>query len=350
MSKGLPPPHPVALRRALVGWSQALLAERAGIPRTTLSAIEGRRLTPSVTAALGVARALGVPVEALFGEGRPRQEWALEPCGEAVRYWEARVGDRHLFYPVASLATNAFPHDGVWRMDCGMPARSALADETLMLAGCDPAAGLLAAELARTAGVRLLVLECGGMAALDLLRRGLVHVAGLHFSTKENPGRNREVAVRELGSGFHLLRAASWEEGIALPAPDRRSKTASLLRRTGMWALREPGSAARDCLDGLLEGRVLPKGRAVAGHAAVAGSVRDGWAVAGVCARVSAEEAGLGFRPVREEFLDYCVADANLGDSRVKALLRVLRSREHRRLLDELPGYGSADTGAILSL
>jgi len=343
-------PHPVVSQRNARGWSQAEMAERAGLPRTTLSAIESRRLTPSVTAALAVAKALDMTVESLFSPAPDSVEWAFAPEGESVRYRSARVGDRILAYPVESLAANPFPHDGVWRRDAaGSVAFSAEASETLVLACCDPASGLLAHALAREAGVRLLVLERGGLAALDLLRRGLVHLAGLHFSTEEDPDRNRELVHRELGSGHSLVRVASWEEGIALPFAERHRRLTSFANRGTAWALREPGSAARDCLDGFLGGKKNPVGRLVSGHAAVASSVRSGWAEAGVCVRLSAEEAGLAFVPLRQEALDFCVPDALLSDPRVKALLRILRSREHRRLLDELPGYDASETGTLLS-
>ncbi len=49
------------------GWSQAELAQRSGISRTAVSAIEIQRLTPSVSAALALAAALECRVEDLFG-------------------------------------------------------------------------------------------------------------------------------------------------------------------------------------------------------------------------------------------------------------------------------------------
>ncbi|MCB1093233.1 MAG: helix-turn-helix transcriptional regulator, partial [Verrucomicrobiae bacterium] len=73
------PDHPVAQRRRARRWSQAEFATLAGIPRSTLSAIESRRLTPSVTTALAVARVLGCRVEDLFADGTGRThatEWA----------------------------------------------------------------------------------------------------------------------------------------------------------------------------------------------------------------------------------------------------------------------------------
>ena len=75
------------------GWSQGDLAERAGISRTGVSAIEGQRLDPSVTTALALARALEVSVEELFGEpaASPAIEWAWPRRGGSTRYWHAEV-------------------------------------------------------------------------------------------------------------------------------------------------------------------------------------------------------------------------------------------------------------------
>jgi molybdate-binding protein/DNA-binding XRE family transcriptional regulator len=345
--------HPVALKRLARHWSQADLAQQAGVPRSTISAIESRRLTPSVSAALAVARALGGSVESLFAEGGTGAggiEWAWAPRNDPGRYWEALVGARHLAYPVESLATNAFIHDGVWKHGAHQPGGASLAAETLVLACCDPAAGLLAAEFARATGFRLLVLERGGLAALDLLKRGLVHLAGLHFATDADPERNAAIARRELGGGHTLIRAAGWQEGVAVAATDRFRSLDSLAGGCDSWALREPGSAARECLDGLIGQNRAPAGRIVGGHAGVASAVRAGWAEAGVCVRLSAEEAGLAFLPVREESLDFCVAESQLADPRVRGLIRVLQSRAHRSLLDELPGYQSRQTGEMLSL
>jgi molybdate-binding protein len=88
----------------------------------------------------------------------------------------------------------------------------------------------------------------------------------------------------------------------------------------------------------------------VNGHAAVAEAVRAGWAEAGVCVRFSAMEAGLKFLPVRHETLDLCFPTAFQHDPRIQALVRLLRSREHRRLVSELPGYDARETGELLAL
>jgi putative molybdopterin biosynthesis protein len=72
------------------GWSQAELAQRAGISRAAVSAIEGQRLVPSISAAL--ARVLESSVEELFGSSsRCAGEscWAWTPPDPEWRYWLA---------------------------------------------------------------------------------------------------------------------------------------------------------------------------------------------------------------------------------------------------------------------
>ena len=54
------------VRRAMLDLTQADLAERAGITRASVNAIEGGRMVPSILLALKLARALEVSVDELF--------------------------------------------------------------------------------------------------------------------------------------------------------------------------------------------------------------------------------------------------------------------------------------------
>lgn len=340
----------VLAQRRAHDWSQAELARRANISRAAVSAIEGERLTPSVTAALSLAAALGCSVEELFGGGGaappPGQKWAWEPRREPCRYWEAEVNGRRLLYPVEALALNPIPHDGLWEGGVCRPTSEPPAERTLTMACCDPAAGLMAEEYARACGFRLLVFPRSGRAALELLRNGLLHVAGLHRATAEHPERNAETVRAQLGGGYQLLRAARWEEGVALPTDRAARSLTTAARSARRWAARERGSAARECLEELI-GRARFPGREVDGHAAVAEAVHAGWADAGICVKLCAEEAGLSFLPVRQETLDLCFANPLRHDPRLRALIRLLQSRSHRRLVSELPGYDARETGEL---
>ena len=67
----------IRVQRAIRDLTQADLAERAGITRASVNAIEGGRMIPSILLALKLARALDVSVDDLFslaGEERSAGE------------------------------------------------------------------------------------------------------------------------------------------------------------------------------------------------------------------------------------------------------------------------------------
>jgi putative transcriptional regulator len=52
--------------RADRGWSQAELAERLGVSRQTVNAVETERYEPSLSLAFKIARLFGQRIEAIF--------------------------------------------------------------------------------------------------------------------------------------------------------------------------------------------------------------------------------------------------------------------------------------------
>ncbi len=339
-------------RRSARNWSQSELAERAGISRTAVSAIEAERLVPSVAAALGLAKALECTVEELFGTGQSRTARATSPAWAWLsphsqsRFWCASVGEHRLFYPVEATPLGEIPHDGVSSSD-KPTANNQLADSTLVMASCDPAVGLLAHLYEQTTGYRLIVFPRSSRQALELLQQGLVHVAGVHLSTADSDSGNA-TPVREIVSEpSTLLRVASWEDGVAVGASISASTIRGLLRDRITWIGREPGSGARQCLDELFNDRPAPR-RLARDHRGVAEAIRCGWADAGVCLKLVADEAGLRFLPVRSEGYDLCFTNHSENDPRIQALVRVIQSNQYRHLLSELPGYDSTQTGASI--
>jgi molybdate-binding protein len=171
--------------------------------------------------------------------------------------------------------------------------------------------------------------------ALALLAAGSVHVAGAHLS-KLSPVRGRR-----------SLRMAVWESGLALaPGAKVGARSARALLRL-RWASRAPGSGARECMDQLLDGDEPAHQKLALDHREVAASIRSGWADAGICIRLTAAEAGLEFSAVRREAYELCHAESLDGDPRLVALFEVLRSRDFRAMLGELPGYDSRSTGEL---
>jgi molybdate-binding protein/DNA-binding XRE family transcriptional regulator len=340
----------VKARRTEHGLTQAELAQRAAISRAAVSAIEIGRLVPSVTAALSIATVLDCSVEELFSAGDEPSEapaWAWPPTQEPCRYWHANVGRRVLRYPVEALNCGVLGNDGVYANGTFFENGNSGPESTLVVAGCDPAVNLLAAEVARSSGFRLLCLSRSGRSALDLLGQGLVHVAGVHFATSDAPNANGALVEECLGNGFKLVRGARWQEGLSIGSGVKSRSVRSALSANLRWVGRESGSAARQCLDELAPGRTPPQ-RLARDHRGVAEAIRCGWADIGVCLRLVSEEAGLNFLPVREEHYDLCYAASTEPDPRIQALLRAVRSTSYRRILGELPGFDTANTGESL--
>ncbi|MDH0647661.1 helix-turn-helix transcriptional regulator [Pseudomonas sp. GD03858] len=59
--------------RAEMGWSQAELAERLGVSRQTVNAIETGRYDPSLPLAFTIARVFERAIEAIFDPDEPVQ-------------------------------------------------------------------------------------------------------------------------------------------------------------------------------------------------------------------------------------------------------------------------------------
>jgi molybdate-binding protein/DNA-binding XRE family transcriptional regulator len=340
----------VKQHRDQFGWSQAELAFRAGISRAAVSAIEINRLVPSVAAALSLAATFGCSVEDLFGEPSKRNDttWAWPCPAECRRFWQARIGDRTLLYPLEPTLMGAVVHDGVIRDGVRTVCSRTPPEKTLVLACCDPAVSILAQQFARESGFRLLALPRSSGQALELLRQGVVHVAGVHLSANNDREGNARIVKERIEVAAKLLRVAVWDEGLALGSGVASRSVSGIAKSRVEWVGREPGSGARACLDQILNKRTAPR-RVAFDHRGVAEAIRCGWADVGVCLRLSCEEAGLRFLAIREEPYDLCYASRDEGDPRLQALVAAVRSAFYRNVLGELPGYDARDTGTIQS-
>jgi putative molybdopterin biosynthesis protein len=331
--------------RVKLGLTQADLATRAGVSRPSITAIEQGRIAPSVTTAVSIARALQSTVEAAFAANSERSpQWAWKPPQPTWRAWHAEIGDVPWLIPVEGTAVAAAVHDIVAGGASDQPFDWRIARTTLVIASCDPAATQMAAEYRALTGNRIVIVRRSSGQALELLRQGKVHVAGMHLATHGRRGGNAEIAKRLLGSGFEFIRAASWKAGIATTD---RLEAASVKQLTGKsirWVGREAGSGARQCLDEVLgAGRIY---RHVArDHGGVVEAIRSGWADAGPCIELTSAEAGLSFKSVRTEDYDLVFPESLNSDPRIQGLIQLLESDRYKRLVNDLPGYSSEGTG-----
>jgi molybdate-binding protein len=324
------------------------------VSRTEISGIETGRLVPSVTVALRLSQALGEPVEVLFGDraGSAVEAWAWPQSHERDgRFWRASVRARTLLYPCEPTAAGVVPHDGVLVKKPSNATRTAslMTDRTLVLAGCDPMVGLLVHEMAAQHGIRVLPLLRSSTEALSLLKRGLVHVAGMHFTAGAHGGANDQAVLAALGHGHTLIHQVGWQAGIAVGPSRHERSTRSLLQANVRWVNREQGSAARMTFDRLLGHRQKPSGyeHVVHDHRAVAATVSSGWAEAGMCVSPAAAEAHLGFIAVQTEAYEICAPNDLISDFRVESLIATLQSLRYRQLIRDVPGCAAEQTGEM---
>lgn len=342
----------VRQRREARALSQVILAERAGLTRQSLSAIEAGRATPSVEVALRIARALDCRVEDLFGaeEGDPALRVELLGDRTSSRVALAHVREHWVGVPLGSddlrAAADALVVKAQGRVATVSPLRPlSESRNNLALMGCAVGLGLIAdrLQLHRGAGRCLWVSSSSG-AALHALANGLTHVAGVHSVGSRDADANVE-AVRSAGlsESVALVTMGRWEAGLLTRNDDTRVKgVADLASPKVRLVAREKGACARQ----LLEQRLRAAGESVSlvrtaplvasGHLDVARAIAIGAADVGVATRDAALAFGLRFLPLAEERYDLVVPHSLVTDPRIERLLEVLVSRAGRRDLESL--------------
>ena len=217
-------------RREALALSQVALAERAGLSRQSIGAIEAGRATPAVDVALRIARALDCQVEELFGGGAQTSLALAEPGARTVagRVAMAHLAGRWVCHPLAdALGISA---DGVvaarkrGQVEIETVRSPQEARQNVVVMGCAAGLGLLADRLnSRPGPGRFLWLARSSTAALDALARNHAHVAGVHL-TDARTGEANVADVRRAGPAepIALIALARWEAGLVLRAGDAR--------------------------------------------------------------------------------------------------------------------------------
>ena len=198
----------------------------------------------------------------------------------------------------------------------------------------------------------------GSTAAVEALKRGEVHVAGLHVMDPRSGEANLPFVRRHLGDrAVALVTFASWEAGLLVKGgnPKAIRGPADLVRKDVRLVNREEGSGARLLLDQRLKAEgvkatsVRGYGDVVSSHLDVGRRVAEGAADVGVGVEAIARLLGLGFIPLQTERYDLVIPSAFLtGHPGVGRLLEALVSREVRAEIEALGGYSTRDTGKVV--
>ena len=348
------------LARQARGLSQQQLAGVAGVTRQAVSAVESGHSDPSLRVALGLARALGMTVEELFGPGEPGDPVLARPVAPVSapgsRVALATVGDTFVALPLdADLAARlGFGAAGGLTVHGGGNQGNQVAVRpigpprpTVVVAGCDPTLPLLETPLALLdPPLAFAWWPCGSAEALRLAAAGLVHAAGVHRGA---PGEGDDTSG--IPGGAEVVGFAFWREGLVV-RPGAEVRGLDDVARQGLRLVnREPGAQARTLLDrerlrlGLKPSQLPGYDSVAAGHLQVAAAIVGGLADAGVSSEPAALAYGLDFIPLAEERFDLLLPAKHAASREVQGLLKVLTSPWLLAQLASLPGYDAARCG-----
>jgi molybdate-binding protein/DNA-binding XRE family transcriptional regulator len=390
----------IRARRIASGLAQAQLAERVGISRQSLVAIEAGRVSPSVDVALALSAALGATVEDLFSTPRSPWSWAvLASDARGARVHVTHVDGRAIAHPMAApddfARANATLHEADRQAEAGASVRVSLLDAarmtnahgrgesesrtlgagTSMIAGCAFVLDALATRLSARRGVGSVVwISASSTTALDLLARGHIHVAGhhLHASAATSkparaPGRRRSHSSRQAGPASaspavmnaprHTIAVGHWTCGLVVARgnPHRVTRLSDVARPRLRLITRETGSAARRTWDDALETSLSPRefadvqarAHVVDRHLDVGRAIARGFADVGIATQDTAQVCGLDFVPLHEERFDLVLHTRSLDDPTVQRVLHELSGARFREELREL-GWDTRATGTSI--
>lgn len=364
--------------RSRRGLSATQLAATIGVSRQTVYAIEAGTYVPNTTVSLKLARLLEVTVEELFhieqDELKPLDETIEavvlsgdEPMSEGQPLRLCMVNGQAVAVPPEDGGCGLAPSDGVLLESVRGRKQSASArvqcfsenwkdSDRILIAGCDPGASILAMALQRL-GCELLVAYKSSSRALELLREGLVHVAGTHLVDKVT-GQTDLLPITKMfpRNSVAVISYAIWQEGlvVALGNPKRLFGVADLARKDVRITNCEPGAGCRRLLDGLLHkhgiatSQVNGYDRVTQGHLPAARLVQSGEVDCCVSTQAGARALGLDFVPLAEKPYHLVLRRKHLTLPPVQKLIETLERSQFRREVEASVGYDMRTAGIRL--
>ncbi len=369
--------------RIAVGLSQGKLAQIAGITRQALYAVEKGQYLPGTKVALQLAYALGTSVEDLFSLNDNREILEAELLADRSRVLKsarvklATVGNRMVAKPVLELGDTlnyTVPADGLilgttsQRGRQSNPGRSVYVqllksqkdvERQIVVAGCDPAIYLVGEHVRQRGGNASVVgLTMASLAALHALKRGDVHVAGIHMRDPRSGDYNLPFLKKYLsGQNVTVVRFAAWQEGLLLKRGNSRKIRGpeDLSRPDVRIVNREKGAGARLLLDYVLS-RHRISSQIVDGYGAIASSqlglgrcISEGKADVGIGAQSVAQLYDLDFIPLQQERYDLVIPAAYVhSHPGMKMFLDTLVTRRFQQEIEALGGYDTKESGKII--
>ena len=198
------------------------------------------------------------------------------------------------------------------------------------------------------------ITPAGSLGGLLAIQEGKADIAGIHLLDEETGEYNYpyikhtlqgiEVAVVHLANRLQVLM-------VARNNPKNIRGLEDLKRPDVTFVNRQKGSGTRVWLDyklrelGIIPGSIKGYDRELDTHMAVAQAIVRGEADAGLGIQAAAASFNLDFFPATEERFDLVIPMANYRDPVFAPLLEIIRSDEFKKVVNEMGGYDTSQTG-----
>jgi len=352
------------------------LATAVGISRQTVYAIEAGTYVPNTAVSLRLARILETTVEEIF-QLEPEERASAEtaeavvlgdpeslPPGHPLRLcsvnghlvavvselgaWGLPPSDEVLLAPIHRGKRMANAKVKILGNSWNNPAR-------ILIAGCDPSASTLANSMPRQ-DCELIIAYENSSSALELLHRGLVHVAGTHLEERVG-GKNSLIAKMFPRNSVAVVSYAIWQEGlvVAKSNPKKISGIADLARKNVRIANREPGAGCRVLLDellkehGILAAQVKGYEQVVLGQLPASRLVQSGAVDCCINIQATARALGLAFIPLTQKPYWLVARRTQLDLPPFQMLIETLSRASFRLEVEACIGYDMRTAGDRLT-
>ena len=316
------------------------LAARYGIPVREPEEIAAR-LTTSLQSDIGTDEFV------LLSAGRVGERWVAVPQsrGAGVQMSAVRANG-YMRIPSKKEGIEAGE-----TVDVRLTVPRAEAEEAVLVTGShDPALDRLA-DLVRPLGVDVHSTHVGSMGGVIALKKQECHAAPMHLLAPDGTYNVHYLERYMPGADLVLLCVAKRQQGIisrdGLGFEDLPGRT---------FVNRQRGSGTRMLLDhhlaerGIDPASISGYGREVTTHLAVALAGRTGEVEAGMGVYSAAKALGLAFVPVATERYELAIHREMLDDPRIAALIETVSSEAFKKVLRDLGGYETAETGVLREL